>query len=221
MRIYLHLTPNTEPVPFNYQPALVGAFHKWLGENELHDEISLYSLSWLRGGALRKDNKGFDFKKGATFCISSPLESLHHKAVTGVFKDQDIRWGMRVAEVRLCPTPDFGPDHRFLTQSPILVKRNRPEGNGQQFYFPADPEANEFLTDTLQSKLQKFGLDKHATIAFDDSYPNPKVKLIEYKGIRIKASYCPVIVKGDPQAVAFAWEVGVGNSTGIGFGALR
>jgi hypothetical protein len=43
MRIYLHLTPNTEPVPFNYQRALVGTFHRWLGENELHDDISLYS----------------------------------------------------------------------------------------------------------------------------------------------------------------------------------
>jgi len=29
-----------------------------------------------------------------------------------------------------------------------------------------------------------------------------------------------VIVEGDPRAVQFAWEVGVGNSTGIGFGAL-
>jgi len=221
MRIYFQLTANTEPVPYNYQPALVGAFHKWLGENELHDEISLYSLSWLRGGSMRKDKEGLDFKRGAVFSISSPLEDLHQQAVSGVFKDQDIRWGMRVAEVRLCPTPDFGAEHRFLAQSPILIKRNRPDGNGQQFYFPTDPEANEFLTDTLRWKLQKFGLNKSATVAFDQTYPSPKVKLVDYKGIQIKATQCPVIIKGDPQAVAFAWDVGVGNSTGIGFGAVR
>ncbi len=220
MRINLHLSPNTEPVPFNYQPALVGAFHKWLGENELHDEISLYSLSWLWGGAMRKDKKGFDFKKGAVFSISSPMEGLHQQAVSGVFQDQTIRWGMRVAEVNLFPTPDFGTEQRFIAQSPILIKRRPPEGGGQQYYFPSDPEANELLTETLQRKLQKFGLKKSAAVAFDQAYPNPKTKLIDYKGIRIKASQCPVIIKGDPEAVAFAWDVGIGNSTGIGFGAI-
>ena len=44
MRIYLHLTPNTQIVPFNYQQSLVGAFHRWLGKNELHDDISLSFL---------------------------------------------------------------------------------------------------------------------------------------------------------------------------------
>jgi CRISPR/Cas system endoribonuclease Cas6 (RAMP superfamily) len=55
MRLHLSLTPNTEPVPFNYQHQLTGALHKWLGENELHDKISLYSFSWLRGRAERVD----------------------------------------------------------------------------------------------------------------------------------------------------------------------
>ena len=93
MRIYLRLTPNTEIVPFNYQRALVGAFHKWLGENELHDEISLYSLSWLYGGKMRRDKKGYDFRHGAEFFISSPLEDLHKSAISGLFKDEDIQWG--------------------------------------------------------------------------------------------------------------------------------
>ena len=28
-------------------------------------------------------------------------------------------------------------------------------------------------------------------------------------------------LKGSPEQIAFAWDVGVGNSTGIGFGALK
>ena len=40
-------------------------------------------------------------------------------------------------------------------------------------------------------------------------------------GIKNKASICPVIVKGTSEQIAFAWNVGVGNSTGIGFGALN
>ena len=49
MRLHLKLTPNTEPIPFNYQHQLTGTLHKWLGQNDLHDKISLYSFSWLRG----------------------------------------------------------------------------------------------------------------------------------------------------------------------------
>ncbi len=63
-------------------------------------------------------------------------------------------------------------------------------------------------------------LPQEVEVSFDTSYENPKTKLVNYKGINIRASFCPVIVKGHPRAVQFAWEVGVGNSTGIGFGAL-
>jgi hypothetical protein len=48
----------------------------------------------------------------------------------------------------------------------------------------------------------------------------PKTKLVSYRGIGNKASFCPVVVEGTPEQVGFAWKVGVGNSTGIGFGAL-
>lgn len=51
MRLHFTLSPNTQTVPFDYQHALTGVFHKWLGkDNPLHDGISLYSLSWLHGG---------------------------------------------------------------------------------------------------------------------------------------------------------------------------
>lgn len=37
MRLYFELTPNTEPVPWDYQHFLIGTLHKWLGRNELHE----------------------------------------------------------------------------------------------------------------------------------------------------------------------------------------
>ena len=67
MRINLKLTANTEKVPFYYQRHLVGAFHKWICENQIHD-ISLYSLSWLMSGKNVKE--GFDFKYGAEWNIN-------------------------------------------------------------------------------------------------------------------------------------------------------
>ena len=221
MRIYLHLTPNAEPVPFDYQQSLVGAFHKWLGENELHDDISLYSLSWLEGGRMRQDRQGLEFRRGAGFFISSPLQTLHQNAVAGIFKDQYIRWGMKVAEVRMNPTPEFGNEQRFLVQSPILIKRARTDDPHQQYYFYDDPESGKYMTETLQKKLSRFNLSADVSVEFDRIFARPQIKKTTFNNIDIKASICPVIVKGDPQAVRFAWDVGVGNSTGIGFGALR
>ncbi len=221
MRIYLTLSPNTEPVPFNYQQSLVGAFHKWLGENELHDDISLYSLSWLDGGKMRPDKKGLEFRHGAAFFISSPLQKLHQQAVAGIFKDQLIRWGMKVTEVTMKVTPEFGNEHRFLTQSPILIKRPRIEGKHHQYFFYNDPESDQYLTETLQRKLARFDRPTDVSVAFDRSFPRPHTKKTTFNRIDIRASVCPVIIKGNPEAVRFAWEVGVGNSTGIGFGALN
>ncbi|MCB9285201.1 MAG: CRISPR-associated endoribonuclease Cas6 [Lewinellaceae bacterium] len=218
MRIYLHLTPNTELVPFNYQAALVGAFHRWLGENELHDDISLYSLSWLSQAKVLK--KALDFPGGSTFFISAPDQNLLGNLIAGVQAGWHLRWGMEVESVTIQRTPDFGSQNRFVVQSPVLVQRRTDDGK-QKYFLPTDEESNQFLTETLLHKMRKAGLQEEADVRFDPTYLTPKTKLVDYKGIKIRSSYCPVIVSGHPRAVQFAWEVGVGNSTGIGFGALR
>ncbi len=218
MRIYLQLTPNTQAVPFNYQPALVGAFHKWLGENDLHDEISLYSLSWLEHGQMT--SKGLEFPNGSSFQISAPKKELLADLVSGIYENYEIRWGMKVDTVTIKLTPEFGNRRRFLVQSPVLVQRRDAEGK-QQYYFPGDEKVNEYLTETMRHKLRRAGLSEEVDVKFDPDYRNVRQKLVNYKGVKIKAATCPVIVSGAPEAVAFAWDVGVGNSTGIGFGALR
>ena len=68
MRIHIKTTPNTEPVPFDYQQKMVGTIHKWIGKNSIHDTISLYSFSWLNEA---KAKDGFlQFSHGATFFLS-------------------------------------------------------------------------------------------------------------------------------------------------------
>lgn len=67
MRIHISTTKNTSLVPFNYQQKLVGTIHKWIGENSIHDRISLYSFSWLQGG--RKVSDALDFPEGATLFL--------------------------------------------------------------------------------------------------------------------------------------------------------
>ena len=218
MRIHLQTTPNIKVVPFNYQEKLVSVFHHWLGPNDIHDELSLYSLSWFSHGNRVKD--GLNFHRGARFFISAPDMDLIKRMIDGIQKDPEIAWGMRVAEMILEPPPDFGGRKIFFVQSPVLVKRT--VDHEIEYYYPKDPESDTYMTETLRHKLQKAGKGNlEVAVKFDRGYRSQHIKLVRYKGIDKKGTLCPVIVEGDPEAVKFAWEVGVGNGTGIGFGALK
>ena len=216
MRIYLKLTPNTELVPFNYQGHLVQKFHEWVGHNEIHDKISLYSLSWLNRG--RRVKNGLNFSTGTEWFISSHDENIIKKAIKGIQTNPEIAFGMFVKELSISHTPNFSTNERFQVASPVFIKRNIEKE--QKYYYFKDKEANQLLTETLQNKLKKANLDTNVQVRFDKNYHNPKIKGTFYKKHKKKGSVCPVILEGSPEAIAFAWNVGIGNGTGIGFGAL-
>ena len=221
MRAQIHLSANSRrhPVPFNYHEKLVGAFHRWLGDNNIHDDLSLYSVSWLGPGKVRAG--ALDFPHGTYFYISAPSRELLADLIEGVNQGQEVAYGMQVEALTLYPTPSFGDRQLFYTQSPILIKRKEADGNRQHFYYHDDPEAGNLMTETLQRKLERLGIPTDVRVDFDRSYPRPRIKMATYRGIKNKASECPVVVQGHPDAVSAAWDVGIGNSTGIGFGALK
>lgn len=217
MRIYLKLTPNKESVPYSHLPFLVGAIHKWIGPNNLHDSESLYSFSWLAGG--KGDDSVLQFPKGASFFVSSFSDDLIRQLVSGIQHDPTINFGLEVREIILQETPEFTSEAYFKVAGPVLAKRK--VGQEEKHFVFTDPHVDDLLTQTLQTKLRKAGLpDEGVQVRFDKAYPLAKVKKVNYRHIGNKASLCPVIVEGSPEQVAFAWNVGVGNSTGIGFGAL-
>ena len=216
MRIHLKFSPNTEPVPFNYQGHLVQKFHEWLGENIVHNELSLYSLSWLWGSKPTK--KGFNFRNGADWFISAYDDKIIKKLIDSVMKNPTFAFGMSVQELTMQMTPTFQEKTHFRVASPVFIKRNIDDE--QKYFYHSDAEANQLLTETLQNKLKEAKLNTDVQVRFDENYRNPQIKGMVYKGNRKKGSMCPVIVEGSTEAVAFAWNVGIGNGTGIGFGSL-
>jgi len=219
MRIYLHLTKNRELIPFNYQPFLTGALHKWLGkENIEHGNVSLYSFSWLQYADTTKE--GINLKRGSNFFISAYDEALIKSIVSGIMADPSVCFGSTVSSVDVMETPIFTDVHRFNLASPVFIRRFEGEKNNHISYD--DEMASFYLTETMQHKLTLAGLPPdNVKVSFDKTCPNPRTKVITYKGIGNRVNLCPVIVEGTPEQIAFAWNVGVGNSTGIGFGALK
>lgn len=218
MRLHLKTTPNKSPVPFNYQQKLVGTIHKWLGNNSIHGAISLYSFSWLKGG--RKEGDALRFANGASMFISFFDDNYIRKIARSILDDPEMFCGLVVTSITIEDSPMIDDRELFFCASPIFIKRNHTNGTINHYNF-TDPQANQFLKETLLSKMKIAGLeDETLDIRFDTSYSKKKLKLVRYHGIGNKASICPIIIKGKPATKLFAWNVGVGNSTGIGFGAI-
>lgn len=218
MRIHLKIKSKNQVIPFNHQPLMVGTIHKWLGWNEFHGTIALFSFSRLEGAKPIKE--GLKFEKDTTFFISAYDVNVIKALIKGIQADPTMFYDLEVEEIIIEQDPDLTQQEYFQIGSPIFIKRN--EEDHIVHYTFNDPKSNELLKETLLTKMKKVGLeDDTLEISFDLKYSNAKTKLIDYSGIKNRANWCPVIIKGKPETKLFAWNVGLGNSTGIGFGAIR
>ncbi len=217
MRIHFFLTTNTHTVPFDYQRFLIGVFHKWMGWNTIHDEISLYSLSWLQGGKMVKE--GFNFTNGAKWFVSFWNENMAKQLIMNAMKNPEVCCGMQVKEIQIQDTPQFGSKEKFIASSPIFIRKYDENRKAIHLTYK-DKDADIYLSETLYKKMKTADLKYEVNVQFDRNCYNAKTKLIRINGIENRASFCPVLIEGDPEAVRFAWNVGVGHSTGCGFGAL-
>ena len=218
MRLYLKLKSLGKPFPFNYQPQLTGAIHKWLCKNEWHDTTSLYSFSWLNGG--RKSGQNLVFEDYTSFEISAHNAEFIKAIIDGIQADPVLKFGLTVTDIIIKETPVFSNKEIMFVSSPVLVKRTIDDK--EVHYIYDNDECTNLLTETLQTKLRKAGLaDTNVKVSFLSNYPDAKTKLIYYNNIGNKVNICPIILEGTPEQIGFAWNVGIGNSTGIGFGALK
>lgn len=218
MRVHLKINSANQTIPFDHQPLLVGTFHKWIGTNNEHGEVSLYSFSRLEGGKPTKS--GLKFGTEAKIFFSTYDVELIKKIVWGIQLDNTLFQGMSVQEVSLEQDPDLSNRERFFVASPIFIKRDI--DNHIEHILYTDERAPQLLKETLQTKMKLAGIaDDDFEICFDPTHIKAGHKVVNYKGIKNKANWCSVIIKGSPETKLFAWNVGLGNSTGIGFGAIK
>ncbi|WP_212004049.1 CRISPR-associated endoribonuclease Cas6 [Chitinophaga sp. HK235] len=221
MRLLLPVTKSKATIYFHqHQVFLTGALHKWIGfKNDVHGQLSLHSFSWLQNVDITRE--GLRTRDDSYFFINAYDTALIKKIVRGIQEDPTICIGVSVTDIHIEETPVFPSKKQFYPASPVFVKKYLDRKNEKHVMY-TDPEAATCLTTVLQRKLRQAGLsDQGVSVSFDTTYPKASTKLIAYKMVNNKANLCPVVVEGTPEQVAFAWEVGVGNCTGIGFGALK
>ena len=126
---------------------------------------------------------------------------------------------MIVKEIQMQNTPQFSKKEKFNVASPVFIRKYDENNKAIHLTFK-DEDADFYLTETLKKKLNTANLSTNVKVSFDKNYLNPKTKLVNIKNIKSRANFCPIIIEGDPEAIKFAWNVGVGHSTGSCFGAL-
>lgn len=232
MRLHFQLSPSRQTVPFDYAQPLASVFNSWLGNNNAHHSaLSLYSLGWIQSARSHKRPDGFEFPMGAHWFLSAPDtpqgQSLLEQIIEATSRFPQFLFGMEIVETSAQSTPDFSERHNFRVGSPVFIRGDQDEERDLHVLWD-HPRADELLTRTLRHKLDAAGLShlsESASVSFDQSYAYPKSKLIwikegNGKPFRKRASFCPVVVSGNPEAVKFAWNVGCGGLTGMGFGSL-
>lgn len=219
MRIHFKISPSKDTIPFDHQHYLAGSIHKWLGEkNEEHGNLALYSFSRLAGGQVMP--KGLLFPKSASLFFSAHEINLIQRLIRGIQKDPAMFFGLKVSEIMIEEEPEMSKKEIFEVGSPIFIKRR--DGTSINHILFKDPNANLYMEETLKSKMKVVGLeDDSLKINFLTDYQKASTKLVKYKGIDNRANWCPVIIRGTLETKLFAWNVGLGNSTGIGFGAIK
>jgi len=217
MRVHIKILASNKLIPFEHQPLLVGTIHKWLGWNKEHGNISLFSFSRLSDAKARKE--GLLFDQGSSFFFSAYNCDLIKQLISGIQNDPEMFYGLTVKEIIIQEDPDLSERELFLLGSPVFIKRRNGEKIDHILYN--DSNASIYLKETLQTKMKIAGVsDDSFEIKFDTSYSEAGTKKVNYNGIENRASWCPVIITGNPETKLFAWNVGLGNSTGIGFGAI-
>lgn len=220
MRLYITLTANKQVIPFNYQQLITGAIHRWLGkDNRYHGRQGLFCFSWLQNVTVSKS--GVDLNPNSYFFISSYDADFIRELMKGIMADPIFFCGSKVTDIQIINSKELSDCESFTLASPLFVKRRLENGKVEHALY-SDSDFDYLLVTSLKNKLEKAGLDSSSlAIEVDRECPKNNTKLIEHKGVFNRVNFCPVKIIGTREQIHFAWCVGLGHSTGIGFGALK
>jgi len=218
MRIKLKFdsTENLVTKPLNKE--VNGFVNKMLGvNNEYHGKFSRYNVSSMQGGVPTVG--GVKFPNGGFIYISSDDSDFMGKIIMGLISNGK---GNSVAGMgfRNFEISDFDVNENFdlvRTISPICTRIN-----GKAITF-RDNNFCERILEVSKKKLINCGYEEKDVNTLDIQLFHPenaKTKMVEINGAKNIGNLVMFVVKGKKTVRKALYELGIGTSTGFGFGSV-
>ena len=223
MRIKIKFGPNTEKFSKPTNDYVNGFVHNVLGkENKWHDSFSPYSIYAMHGGNFEKESGMIQFPNGGYFIVSSDNEEFISDIFCGLASlTNEKLQSMPYAgfETYSCGSSSF---YDVIRAENVRVKDKNKEItiNDEQFV--------NVLLEHAKKKLINCGISEEDanSLKFEPFHKeNWKVKMVKMKYGSDKQSITPsstimLVVKGKKIAREKLISLGLGNSTGSGFGFI-
>lgn len=250
MRLLIKFSKNTSPVStINQHFVNEYIYGKCLkADKKFHDAKNDYCISSLYGGTLNKETNTIDFPNGAIISVTSQNEEFLNKITIGVLQNTDFVCGMKFNTFELINENFVNGWNYFATLSPFIVKKfiSMKEYkfyvlNDKNFMSKAsdkiinkleamdEKEFSEMLTKHTVNKLKKINpsLNLENFKIEVKAHPSHKIKTLykEFDHVSKKcvvnyANQCHVNIFCNKQVAEIIYNIGLGQSTGCGFGTI-
>ena len=219
MRLRINLTHPTQDVPVNNQHQMNGFIYTILGnDNPYHDSVSDYSISSLQGGKLKEDKLTLSFEESNPyFYVASQNSTFIGDFILGTKRENISVFGMRIDNIDI--THDFRP-HDYcddiITISPILIRGK--DNRKIQFDSP------EWIVEIMRNctgKLRHQGIEDNTFRIELVATGKAKKKCVWVGDVFNPCSSVRLRVYGKKNTRKALYNLGIGNSTGSGFGAVK
>jgi CRISPR-associated endoribonuclease Cas6 len=220
MRIIVRLNGTNELVPIVNQHLMNGYIHKCLGENnKYHNTKNDYSISSLYGGKQLADKSYLDFSNGGYFVVSTINSEFFGDLIIGITQNNVLFKGITVNGFDTIQEKFYDGLNHFATLSPFIIKKYIDK---KQYTFAklSDDDFESVVENHLKNKLSKIlnaEVDLKVSIPKHNSH---KVKKIMIKNCVNYANQCQVSISCDKKIAELIYNIGLGQSTGSGFGTI-
>lgn len=225
--IKLYFYGSDQIVPFDYKEILLSFLHnKILGkDNKYHNDISLYSTSPLFNSKTIP-NKGLTFKTGAIWYIRTPdcdiAKDFYIKSKNAA--NSELGYGLvlknvefKVDEFNNETSLNVGVSQIYLGQNPHSTKKDHLISEHE------NELTSGFMKRTIITKAKKMNIiinENDFNIEFDRTKPLKIKQNIIGKNMVFCTSGNVNITANKPEIIPLCYGLGIGLSTGSGFGFI-
>lgn len=199
-----------------------GFINYCLGENNIyHGNFSNYCVSSLQGGHMNKKGE-LSFPEGSYLYVSSSDGDFIETIIETIMSSNKGIDDMNVTTFSVEYIQSYSEYDIIRTISPVMLVWK--QGDKKRIVTVKDSDFFEILTEQSKLKLIKQGHDeeKVKTLKIEPFHiEKAKTKDVVIKGIHNITSMIMAVVKGDAGVRCALYELGLGKSTGYGFGAVE